>query len=177
LRVLNLTRRNFLRFFLSVLKGELTGQWTSYDPAVVGNEDWYKNSELARQPDADDPSVTVPIDEMMHMLEECRVANELIEQYFADYGKSLHVEYEDLFPTLDGLPAPSELRRVADWLDVPDEFTALQPRYRKQAVQPLSATIENYDAVAEALAGTPFEYCLEDERGYRTPGKAAATRV
>jgi hypothetical protein len=42
-----------------------------------------------------------------------------------------------------------------------------QNEFRKQSHFPLEDTIENFEEVAEALGGTKFEYCLEDEHMYR----------
>jgi len=73
------------------------------------------------------------------------------------------------------------LDRIANWLGLYPEFSATQ-KYRKQSALTLEETIANYDEVAQALAGTGLESCLEDERMYRAertdqPGDARVGRL
>jgi hypothetical protein len=153
IRVLNLTRRNYLRFFLSQLKANLTGRWTETDggPAL-----------------AHDPKVTLDIKEMMFILELCRSENDRIERTFDDYGDLyLTLDYEDLVTETGTAISAEALRRIARWIGVDDRFDAVAPQYRKQSALPLRQTIRNYAAVRRALEETGFEYCLEDERMYR----------
>jgi hypothetical protein len=153
LRVLNLTRRNYLRYYLSWKKAELTARWTDESPS--------------RDAPADDPSITVELEELLFHLTECQVESDAIARSFAGYPQYLEVEYEDLFPTFGKPPARQELRRLAAWLAIEPDFRTRGMRHRKQAVRPLNETIENYAEVEAALRDSPFEYCLEDERGYR----------
>ena len=79
---------------------------------------------------------------------------------------------EDLFQEIGAAMSDQTLQRIAQWLGIEPTFVQTKPRYRKQSVLPLEATIENYDEVAQALSGTDFEYCLEDEAIYRAGGRA-----
>jgi hypothetical protein len=163
LRVLNLTRRNHLRYYLSWKKAELTAQWT--------------DESAGRERPVDDPSITVPIEELMFHLAECATESQAVTRSFEGYPQYLELEYEDLFPTFGKPPAPKELRRLAAWLAIEPEFASGRLRHRKQAVLPLAATIENYEEVVAALRGTPHEYCLDDERGYRKTRRRGAARA
>jgi hypothetical protein len=154
LRVLNLTRRNYLRYYLSWMKANLTDQWTHESESTNGST-------------PDDVSVTVPTDDLMPRLELCRSENQMIAHSFGEYPLYTEVEYEDLFPTLDGPPSAEQLQRIADWLGVAPAFPTEGLRFRKQAVRPLKKTIRNYAEVVDLLGGTPLEYCLDDEPMYR----------
>lgn len=162
LHVLNLARRNYLRFYLSWMKANLTERWTIDSDAT-------RSQEVV---DAD-PRVVVPVDDLMYMLDLSRSETDMVSRSFEDYQPRLEIEYDDLFPQMDGEPSRHELGRLAAWLGIEDRFPALKPRYRKQAVRPLQDTIRNYDEVVAALRGTEFEYCLADEQMYRGSPVAA----
>lgn len=159
LRVLNLTRRNYLRYYLSWTKANMTGHWTASD---------HRSRTDPGRAGAKDEAVTLPPDGMLFMLELCRSENELIDRMLGWYRRYFEIEYEDLFPVI-GAPASTEvLGSLAAWLGIENSFPPdKHPRYRKQAVLPLADTIRNYDEIAAALRGTEFEYCLEDERPYK----------
>jgi hypothetical protein len=147
--VLNLTRRNFLRYHLSQSKADLTQRWT------------------ARADERhDDDRLWLDIADLLRTLELCRAENEIIDQSFESYGRYLSIDYADLFPVMGEPVADDALTRISGWLGVDPAFEN-DPTYRKQAVLGLRETIENYEEVEEALRGTVFEYCLQDEPMYR----------
>jgi hypothetical protein len=153
LRVLNLTRRNYLRYYLSLAKANLTGRWT----------------EVNDRPTAEpEPSVTVDIADLLIILDLCRSENDRIAQSFDEFGPLyLTFDYQELV-TASGAPiSPEILDMIAAWLGIPNDFSQTASRYRKQSALPLRETIQNYAAVERALRGTGFEYCLEDEPMYR----------
>ena len=153
IRVLNLTRRNYLRFHLSLLKANLTGRWTE------------TGLRTARE---HDPRVTVDLRELLYILDLCGSEDDLVQRTFADYGGLyLALDYEDLVTKAGTAMSSDALRRIATWLGVRDDFDATASQYRKQSSLPLRQTIRNYAAVRGALRDTRFEYCLEDERMYR----------
>jgi hypothetical protein len=149
LYVLNLTRRNYLRYYLSQSKANRSQSWTA----------------LSTTRPRDD-KIALDVEDMVRSLELCRAENEIIDRSFAGYERYLNVDYADLFPTMGAPVSGDALARITGWLGLDGDFQN-DPAYRKQAVLGLSETIENYDEVAQALAGTPFEYCLEDEPMYR----------
>ena len=166
LRVLNLRRRNYLRYYLSRVKASQTRKWTVRERSGGSQE----------PPPVTDFSVVLPMDELMPLLKLCRAEDELVDHSFAHYRPYLAVEYEDLFPRLGAPASEVQLERLTDWLDIDWAFPSTRPQYRKQAHLPLRDTIDNYEEVEEALRGTEFEYCLEDERMYRSqPSPAAPT--
>jgi LPS sulfotransferase NodH len=148
-RVLNLTRRNFLRYHLSQCKAERTQTWAAR--ADRGHKD---------------DKIEVDIDAMFLSLELCRAENEVIDKSFEHYGRYLNIDYAELFPVMGEPVSDDALGRVAEWLGLEATFQSV-PTYRKQAVLGLRETIENYEEVEEALRGTAFDYCLEDEPMYR----------
>ena len=149
-KVLNLTRRNFLRYYLSWHKANL-------------NETW------AVPRDSDGPAdrrVTLDRDDVVWTLESCRLENDAITRAFEGRPIYKTFDYEDLFPALGGPVSAQVLEWIAEWLAIEPAFAQAEPQLRKQSSLGLRDTIENFDEIAEALAGTPFEYCLEDERMY-----------
>jgi hypothetical protein len=165
IRVLNLTRRNYLRYYLSLLKANLTGQWTEMDRRAVMESD---------------PRLAVDVEKMLFILELCRSESERVELTFKDYAPFyLTFDYQDLVTEI-GAPISSEiLGTIATWLGISTNFSQTTPKYRKQSALPLRETIQNYRAVEQALRGTDFEYCLEDEPMYRrrTPRASKAART
>jgi hypothetical protein len=151
MRVLNLTRRNHLRTYLSFAKATRTSRW------IVTHGD----------APAEDPSIRLDPDELLFHMRLWADEDALVARRFAGNPRALTLEYDDLFPVLGGAPAAAELSRLAAWLGVPAEFPDTGPKLYKQAVRPLTETIENFGEVAAALAGTEFEHCLRDERAYR----------
>ena len=156
LPVLQLRRRNHLRSHVSLLTARQTREWLAA-PASA----------------ADDGAAVLRLDagRLVSILRRYRDDDELIERRVPERQR-LTLEYEELFPQLDGPVAADQLGRLAAWLGIPDTFPELKPAYRKQSVRPLSALIGNYDEVVAALRGTAFEYCLEDEASYRAAGLA-----
>jgi hypothetical protein len=160
IRVLNLRRRNYLRYYLSWLKTERTRK---YHLHASGPDGAVK---------VEDEGIELDLDEMFFRLELCRSEDRLIHRMLGGYDHYTAIEYGDLFPQIGEPPADAVLEQVAAWMGIEPEFKKSQPRYRKQSVLPLEQAITNYDEVSEALRGTEFEYVLEDEPTYRA---AAAT--
>jgi hypothetical protein len=162
IRVLNLRRRNYLRYYLSWLKTEQTRKYHLHaagpDGAVT----------------VEDEGITVEVEEMFFRLELCEAEDRLIHRMLGGYSNYMAIEYEELFPRIGAPPADAVLERVAGWMGIEPDFRKSQPRYRKQSVLPLEQAITNYDEVAEALRGTDFEYVLEDEPTYRAPAEPVA---
>jgi hypothetical protein len=168
MRILHLTRRNHLRFFLSLKKAE-RGRWADPDPAGAEHAPWARMGHVRAPDDGDgDPQLHVSIDELLYYLELCRAEDEAVDFCVAGHDLMLTVEYEDLFPRLGAPPAEAEIQRIAAWLGIDPRFDANPPALRKLAVRPLPETIANYDEVAAALTGTSYEPMLADERMYRS---------
>jgi hypothetical protein len=160
MKVMNITRRNYLRFFVSHKKGSKSKQFH------------------IRKKESDsysDHTVRIPVGPMLRELERCDQENQMIAQAFAGYPSYRAYEYADIFPAdaPDGI-ARGFISDVTDWLAISDDFPAV-PAFARQSSLPLEETIENYKQVAAALRGTRFEYCLEDEPAYRrSPAEPAA---
>lgn len=172
-RVLNLTRHNYLRYWLSEVKAHLTQRWEAFDERVVGDRGWYL-TKYAGRPDVEDVRVHLDVAETLETLELCRSENELVAASFAGYDRYMQLDYEDLFHEIGGPVSEEALHRISHWLGIEPDFVERRPQYKKQSVLPLADSIENYDEIAGALRGTPFEYCLEDERIYRGAPALAA---
>jgi hypothetical protein len=163
MRVLNLRRRNYLRYYLSWLKTEQTRK---YHLHASGPDGAVK---------VEDEGIAIDLKEMFFRLELCQAEDRLIHRMLSGYSSYLAIEYEELFPQIGAPPADAVLRRVAEWMEIEPDFTKTQPRYRKQSVLPLEQAITNYAEVAAALGGTEFEYVLEDEPTYRAAASGAAS--
>jgi len=157
MRVLNLTRLNYLRYYLSWIKTERTRKYHLHAA----------NSDAPMK--VEDEGIAIDLDDLLFRLELCSSEDRLVRQVLGGHSGYLAIEYEELFPRIGEPPSEEVLGRVAGWLGIDAEFPKSQPRYRKQSVLPLSEAITNYDEVAEALRGTEFEYVLDDEAPYRVP--------
>jgi hypothetical protein len=172
IRVLNLTRPNYLRYWLSEVKAQLTGSWEAFDEAVVADRRWYRK-KFAGRIRHEDPSVPLDVEETLTVLELCRSENELVAASFAGYEYYLELQYTELFTEIGGPASEVALGRICEWLRIPPDFADRRPQYRKQSALPMPETIDNYDEIAEALRATPFEAFLDDEPLYHA---AAGTR-
>ena len=149
LSVLNLTRRNYVRYYLSREKAERQRRWF-----VDGD---------APADAATDTPIDVDVDDLLRTLERCRAEDDAIAAEFNRHEPRLTLDYEDLVTgDTDDIAEPA-LARIAAWLGVPATFPQRKPAFRKQATLPLQASITNYPDVEQALRGTGFAYCLEDE--------------
>jgi len=162
IRVLNLRRRNYLRYYLSWLKTEQTRK---YHLHATGSDGAVK---------VEDEGIAVDVKEMFYRLELCQAEDQLIHRMLGGYSHYMPIEYEELFPRIGAPPADAVLGQVAEWMGIEPDFAKTQPRYRKQSVLPFEQAIVNYAEVAAALQGTEFEYVLEDEPTYRTAAEDAA---
>jgi hypothetical protein len=154
--VLNLTRRNYLRSYLSAAKARQRG---------VGHETGEGTATGDQRVEVDMPS-------LIWKLQQCSAENERIARSFAGYDRYLTFDYEDLIEYLGGPISERVLSEIAQWLGVPPDFPQRSARFKKLASLPLEETITNFEEIEAALRGTPFEYCLEDEWFHR--GEQAA---
>lgn len=168
IRVLNLTRRNYLRYWLSEVKAHLTQRWEMFDERVVGDRRWFQNKYAGRAA-ISDLAVHLDVAETLRTLELCRSENALVTASFAGYERYLELDYADLFAEIGGPVSDDALGRICDWLGLSPEFSERRPEYKKQSALPLADTIENFAELAGALRDTPFAYCLADEQLYTTP--------
>ena len=154
-RVINLTRMNYLRFYLSRVKLQES-----------------RRSTVRRdQEGPGDRAVLVDVGELLRLLDLCQRENELVARSFAAYDRYFSLDYDDLFPAVEAPVAAEALEAVAAFLDVVSTFDP-QPVYAKQATLSLRETIINYVEVADALMGSGFGYCLDDERMYQRQSAA-----
>jgi hypothetical protein len=151
LRVLNLTRRNYLRYVLSAIKAWDSGRYT------ISSIDRGYRDEKKR----------IDAEWILAEIAKCAREDELIRQRFATYRHFRSFDYVDVFPPGRRAISASFLAEVADWLGIRNTFVPAS-EYQRQAKLPLEETLENYDEVVEVLQGTPYAYCLEDEPAFRS---------
>jgi hypothetical protein len=163
MKVLNLTRKNYLRFVLSAVK--------SWESNLYSHHDLPPESS-----DYEDAAMQLDVDYLLGELERCRDEDMLIESRFSGYPHLLTYDYADLFPGFRAGISPGFLAAVSAWLGIQNRFRKV-PTFKKQSSLPLSDAIENYAEVEKALRGTVYEYCLDDEPSYRRQAEATARRI
>ena len=152
IRTLHLTRRNYLRYFLSSQKAKASDTWAAKD-------------------ETRDTRVRVDITQLLWWMSHAHAEELETTQTLSQRKEWLSFDYDDMFAEMGAPIATEILDWIAGWLDVAsDRFPRRDPFFRKQSALGLAETIENYAEVEQALRGTPFEYCLEDERVYRAGG-------
>ena len=138
--VINLTRRNLLRYYVSLKQARINRQWQ----VPVGKRDVLS------------PSITLHVDpldaEQTFTLREAQDASS--RALFSDHP-ILHLHYEDLMHEAQATFARAH------------EFLGLEPRavtvnLQKQESRTLPEIIENYDELRRRWAGTQWESFLTD---------------
>ncbi|HEX5450571.1 MAG TPA: hypothetical protein VFW85_11000 [Gaiellaceae bacterium] len=151
IRVLHLTRENYLRSMLSAQKARRLGSW--HVTATAGP--------------AQDVAAELNTRDMLRRFAEWSREDEAIRQRFADSDNYLGCEYTQLFDLDTGELTTRFRSDLGAMLGIDTDWPAL-PAYRKGSHLPLEQAIENYEEVAAALRGTEFEAFLDDEPSYRT---------
>ncbi len=158
MKVINVTRKNHLRFLLSNQKALQSGDWHVWGARAAAYHDRPVRLDCSGL-----------LDELQIRADEDAV----ISRRFEGYPRYLALEYTDLFGG-DGKLSPAFRRSLTDFLGIPDEWEPNQADgshsqiFRRQSSLPLADAIENYEEVAATLSGTEFEWFLSDEPGYRT---------
>jgi hypothetical protein len=150
LKVFNLTRRNYLRHFLSGHKAWQSGEYTV----------------SAQDSNYEDRPTSLAVGWVLEQLDACYAEDRLIKKRFESYPHFRSYEYANVFPGGDEPISDGFLRWFSRWLGISNEFDIV-PEYKKQSFLPLAETVENFDEIAQALSGTRFAYCLEDEPAYK----------
>lgn len=138
LRVIHLKRRNVLRTLLSLEKAQQMGVW--YDPSGG--------------PANQDISIRLDCDKCLQKFTTTRALEREHDALFADHD-TIGLCYEELTQDYG-----RTMQRVLRFLGVGHE--ALVPATHKQAKQPLSAAISNYQDLKSEFKGTQWEVFFED---------------
>ena len=149
LKIFVVTRKNYLRYLVSLLKAQRTGYYS------VSKTDTHYS----------DNKIRIPVDSLLYRIDKCYAEDQLIHKHFSSYAQYLSYDYADIFPKAMGGAAGDFLQCFSDWLGISNRFEEVK-YFKKQSYLPLEETIDNFEEVAKALRGTKFEYCLEDERMY-----------
>jgi hypothetical protein len=161
LNVLNVKRKNYLRYVLSNEKAKATGQWHTWTPM----RDRY----------IDEP-IELDVGSVVEQLKSCMEEDFAVDRRFANYPHFIAWEYTDVFQISTGGVCSGFAAAAADLLGVTNRFDRV-PEYTKQAQLPLEKSILNYQEVASALRGTRFEQCLDDEPLSTTKRRRRSQRV
>jgi predicted O-methyltransferase YrrM len=150
LRVLHLTRRNYLRYVLSTEKAWRTDRYSLND----GKGEYV------------DLTVKLDPEYVLEELEACRREDEVVGDALASHAGVLTRDYTEIF-TAYGTASRGFLEDFALWLGVENAFQD-EATFAKQSALPLAETLENFDEIARMLRGTDFEDVLDDEPAYRS---------
>ncbi|MFC2023151.1 sulfotransferase [Chloroflexota bacterium] len=138
MKIIHLKRRNVLRAYLSHKVAIESGRWR----------------DLSGEPGGSSISIQLDYEDCQQKFAETRKQEDEHDILFANHDK-IDVYYEEL-----SRDYTSEMRRVQEFLDV--EYQVVVPATRKQARQPLSIAISNYDELKARFKGTPWEGFFED---------------
>jgi hypothetical protein len=150
LRVLHLTRMNYLRQGISTLKAWSSGRY----------------SVLPGQEQPEDPQVLVRPGWLTTLLEKRSTEDAMIVKRLREYPLYRSYDYAQIFRTSTRELAPEVRQELAEWFGVSDSFGQVA-HFQKQSSLPLSQTISNYEEISELLKDTQYAYCLFDEPLYR----------
>jgi hypothetical protein len=165
IRVLHLTRHNHLRHWVSMAAAHQTREWTVNEEHVIGGR---ASSGSA----GGVATVTLDVRETLAVLEQCRLESAIVASSYAGYPHYLELEYDGLFSQIGAPLSEEALSRIQGWLGLGSDFEDRRPNQKKQSAMPLAQTIANYDEIAAALTGTPFQPFLADERMYRVQAES-----
>ncbi len=157
-KVLRVTRRNYLRYLLSAEKA-----WRSDRYGSLRDDDYA------------DTKIALDVDTVIAVLESCATEDELVGRALSTYPNVRSYDYVEIFPRPNEV-SDEVLEDIRAWLELDDAFSRDSP-WRKQSSLPLAETIENFGEVEAALRGTRFERCLDDEPAYLSPPETAAARI
>ena len=139
LPIIHLTRKNYLELFVSGRLAEANETWHTPDPDTAKIK-----------------SVEIKIPQMRNFIRALEKEVTLLKRWTNGYDRVFHIEYGDMFgPT--GAVKEIHTNAIADLLGV-DVFKNRKPAFAKQAPADLTHSIENFDRVQQALAGTPYEW-------------------
>ncbi len=162
LRTFVLTRKNYLRYYLSIAKAR-------------ASDIYHVNAAPAPHLDA---KIHVNPAELALELNRCAAEDAFVHDCFTIYAntywgynfreKYFTRDYAEIFTATENGAAPEFLERFAGWLGISNNFQNFCA-FQKQSSLPLKEAIVNYREVARCLRRTPFKYCLVDEEVYRPP--------
>ncbi|WP_136660983.1 hypothetical protein [Nitratireductor sp. XY-223] len=137
--IIHLTRRNFLESFVSGRLAEANEIWHTSDPDAAKVK-----------------SVVINIRQMCNYIRGMEEEVNLMTRWTRGYDKLVHIDYGDMFgPAGDVKEIHTDVIAVAFSVDA---FKNRAPSFVKQAPANLERSIENYELVKSALAGTPHEW-------------------
>lgn len=142
--VVHIVRKNKLRIYISELIAKKTGVWGTHSQARITQ---------------DRLGLKINVQDMQQKLRGISQTAESAAKKLSSLGNLHTLVYEDMFDP-QGRFAPAVVALVKDLLNV--ETVNSDPAHIKINPEPLSAIIENYDEVAVALQGTPFEWMAAD---------------
>lgn len=137
-KVIHLQRRNIVRVRLSEKIADETERW-----AILRDDDAHR-----------DVAVELTFSDCLHVFEHMHESIKHYQGFFADHDV-LDVFYEDLVANTD-----AETDRIQRFLGAPRR--QLRAKTRKQARQPLTTMIRNYDELKRQCEGTALAKFLDE---------------
>lgn len=151
-KVIRLTRRNHLRHIVSEKLANDNQRWH-----IVNGEPLEK-SKITLSPDA-----------ILKRLKVAANSDAYFDHAFTLYpdlgpDQYLEFDYEDMVPVLNAGMSEEVKNKIAAFLQVDAGAFSEPGGLRKSAPAALDQIISNYQELAAALKGTPYEHFLQDER-------------
>lgn len=145
LKVINLTRKNYLRIHTS---GQLAQKSGNY---VLIKDSQKKEHENIK--------IEINVDQLLYSMKIMREEDQFIEDNLKDYDNYIMIEYDEMFDK-EGKFNLLFSTKMADFLDVENQFNR-NPMLKKLQNRTLKDIILNYQEVADKLRETDFAYCLD----------------
>jgi LPS sulfotransferase NodH len=137
LAVIHIKRRNILKTHLSRLRAVQNDKWVNISGELEEN-----------------PPITIDYEQCLEDFITTRTSEDKHDHLFQDHPKMV-VYYEDLARDYQAV-----MDQVQSFLGV--DHQQLTPETFVQSVQPLSASITNYDELKTRFYGTPWEEFFEE---------------
>lgn len=139
--IIHLTRMNFVQSFVS---GRL----------AEANKVWHARAadEIAIK------SVVVDIRRLSNYIRTSDAEIDFVRAWLRGHQSVMEVDYSDLFDE-EGNLVSGIAEQISSLFNI-DSFAHRRPAFKKQAPPNLRQSIENYEMVQQALAGTPYEWMV-----------------
>lgn len=142
LSIIHLTRRNFIKTYVSGLLAEMNKVWHATSAAEIKVN-----------------TIKVDTGRLLNYLNATRNEVEFVTGFLRNYSNVLQLEYEDIFDDRGFIKSEHE-EKIAGFCGL-SEFLRIAPPFIKQTSNQLQDVIENYQDVADTLKDTMYSWMLE----------------
>lgn len=143
--IIHLTRRNLAEVFVSGRLAEANAVWHAKEASEVK----VKSAEI-------DPT------QMLRFIQHAELEDAFVARCLSGHSSLVTLDHSEAFDDEGNLKG-EYAEEIANAFKVAP-FTILSPAFVKQAPRDLRESIENFDVVSRALAGTGYEWMIGQER-------------